>query len=607
MTTLRFLPALYLVAAALSAASDDSLVGVWSSQRRYDRAPEGRLTVNREGERWLAAIGGQSREFQVDGNAVRFEFADGVGRYRGRLSEGGIEGFWIRPAVTQDPRFPGGSSQAYAIPVDLAPVGQGVWEGEVKTLPDTFTLYLRIFRNEDGDLMAAFRNPEQNSHGPASQFRVAPSGDTVRFMAGGNPSMPEFRLEARHLADPDRLRIHWDEVAADIDLRRQTIDEAKRFFARPPGSPAYVYGVPATTDDGWRTARAREVGIDEAAVVRAVQSIIDGDPAARRPSLIHSFLVARKGKLIVDEYFFGYDRDTPHDLRSAGKTFASVLLGTAIRDGEKIGPDSTIAELMAGRGPFANPDPRKGRITLAQLLTHSAGLACDDNDDTTPGNENTMQAQREQPDWWKYTLDLKMVHDPGERYAYCSANINLVGGALTTVTGAWLPELFERKIARPLQFGQWHWNLAPNGEGYLGGGSFIRPRDLLKIGQAYLDGGTWNGRPIVDAAWVQQSTAPRMTITPATTGLSPDEFGNFYLEGADGLAWHRMPIHSGDRSYDAYAATGNGGQLLYVVPELDLTAVFTGGNYLQGGIWLRWADQLLGGQIIPAIARDDAE
>ncbi len=606
MSTPRFLPALCLAAAAASAAADDSLIGVWSYETRYDRASEGRLTVNKEGERWHASIGGQSREFPVDKDAIRFEFANGGGRYRGRLTEAGIEGFWIRPAVTLDPRFPGGSSQAYAMPVDLTSIGQGIWGSGVQTLPDTFTLYLRIFRNDDGDLMAAFRNPEQNSRGPASQYHVVQEGDTVRFTAGSDPAAPEFRLEARRLARPDNLRIHWDDIGADIDLRRRNNDEAKRFFPRPPGSPEYVYGVPTATDDGWQTARAREVGIDEAAVVRAVQSIIDGDPAARRPSLIHSFLVARKGKLVIDEYFFGYDRDTPHDLRSAGKTFASVLLGAAIRDGEKIGPDSRITELMAARGPFANADLRKTRVTLAQLLTHSAGLACDDNEEASPGNENTMQTQSEQPDWWKYTLDLPMTHEPGERYAYCSANINLVGGALTTVSGTWLPELFEQKIARPLQFEQWHWNLAPNGEGYLGGGSFIRPRDLLKIGQAYLDGGTWNGRRIVDEAWVKQSTAPRMPVTPATTGLSPDEFGNFYLEGADGLAWHRMPIHSGDRSYDAYAASGNGGQLLYVVPELDLTAVFTGGNYMQGGIWLRWADQLLGEQIIPAIARDGA-
>jgi CubicO group peptidase (beta-lactamase class C family) len=217
-----------------------------------------------------------------------------------------------------------------------------------------------------------------------------------------------------------------------------------------------------------------------------------------------------------------------------------------------------------------------------------------------------MQAQREEPDWWRYTLDLPMAHDPGTRYAYCSANINLAGGALAVATGTWLPELFERKVARPLQFEEWHWNLTPTGDGYLGGGAFLRPRDLLKIGQVYLDGGRWKDERIVSAEWVRDSTRPRIRITPATTGLSEDEFANGYSEGADALAWHLNPVRAGERIFDAYAATGNGGQMLVVVPELGLAAVFTGGNYLQGGIWNRWPDEYLGGHIIPAIRRGDA-
>ena len=257
---------------------------------------------------------------------------------------------------------------------------------------------------------------------------------------------------------------------------------------------------------------------------------------------------------------------------------------------------------MASRGPFAHPDPRKERITLSHLMTHSAGLACNDNDENSPGNEDRMQNQREQPNWWKYTLDLPMAFEPGERYAYCSANINLAGGALTGATRTWLPELFERSVARPLQFGRWHWNLMPTGEGYIGGGAHLRPRDLLKIGQAYLDGGVWNGSRIVPAEWVRDSTIPRMPINPATTGYSAEEFGNYYGEGADGLAWHMNPLMVGGRSVAAYAASGNGGQVLLVIPEYEMTVVFTGGNYGQGNVWTRWGQQIVGDRIIPAIA-----
>ena len=469
----------------------------------------------------------------------------------------------------------------------------------MRPLDERFTLYLKIYRAADGSLAGAFRNPEINSNGGASLFRVTQEGDQVFLTARRGDK--EIRHTATLVHAPDRLRISWPDAGQVLELSHRAPEQVPDFFPRPPGEKSYAYQKPPTTGDGWPTARARDVGMNEAALTRLVQRLIDADPAAARPSLIHSILVAHRGKLVLEEYFFGFDREQPHDTRSAGKTFASVMLGAAMMQGTKIAPESAIYDVLGGMGPFANPDPRKAQITLAHLMTHTAGLACDDNDDASPGNEGTMQAQAQQPDWWKYTLDLPMTHDPGSRYAYCSANINLVGAALTTATGTWLPELFDRTVARPLQFGRYHWNLMPTKEGYLGGGAWLRPRDLLKLGQAYLDGGIWKGRRIVAASWVTRSTAPYVQITPATTGLDPSQFSDFYIGGADGYAWHLLGVRSGEKTYRDYGASGNGGQLLIVVPELDLAVVFTGGNYLQGGIWTRWPNDIIGGEIIPAI------
>jgi CubicO group peptidase (beta-lactamase class C family) len=142
-----------------------------------------------------------------------------------------------------------------------------------------------------------------------------------------------------------------------------------------------------------------------------------------------------------------------------------------------------------------------------------------------------------------------------------------------------------------------------NGEGYLAGGAFLRPRDMLKVGQAYLDGGVWNGRRIVPAGWVAESIRSRIAINPETTGYSAEEFGNYYGEGADGLAWHLGRLDVGGRNVPTYSASGNGGQIILVVPDFELVAVFTGGNYRQGGVWGRWGQQILGDRILPAIRR----
>ena len=584
---------------------EDPLVGLWATEVTFGTPLRGELRITRSGSRWRATLANAETTFPRDGDAIRFEFPGDRGGFRGALEKEGrrITGFWLQPSgMTQDPNDPGGSGQPFASPLVLEPAGRNLWRGTVEPLEDRFTLYLKIFRDPSGTLLAAFRNPEQNSTGGANQFPVTRQGKTVEFRAGTDPAR-EIRHTATLVPSPDRLRILWPDVGPTLDLARATPEEAAGFFPRPPGAPAYVYAKPPALDDGWPTARARDAGMDEAVLARLVQRLADADPSIRRPALIHSLLVARRGKLVLEEYFFGFDRETRHDIRSAGKTFGSVLLGAAMRRGAKVAPETPVYGLLARMGPFASPDPRKARMTVAHLMTHNSGLACDDNDEASPGREETMQSQKSQPDWWKYTLDLPQAHEPGTRYAYCSANSNLVGAVLKAATGVSLPELFERWVARPLQFSRYYWNLMPTGDGYLGGGAFLRPRDFLKVGQAYLDGGVWRGRRIVDSSWVARSTKPYVQISPATTGLDKDRFPEFYGEGEDAYAWHlnRLRSPKGERTYREYEASGNGGQLLTVIPEAELVVVFTAGNYGQGGIWGRFRDQIVPQEIIPAI------
>jgi CubicO group peptidase (beta-lactamase class C family) len=444
-----------------------------------------------------------------------------------------------------------------------------------------------VTRRQDGSLVGVFRNPERNSLGAWLRFRVTPGPDSVRFAARPDEGEPEITVAGAFDSARRTLTIPWPGLQRTLVLSPRAPADAPRLFPRLPRDRRYRYHAPPVQDDdGWRTARASKVGMDEEALQRIVQGIVDSDPLHPRAPLIHSLLVARRGRLVLEEYFFGYDRDTPHDTRSAGKTFASVMLGAAMLTGAPIAPATAVYPLLAARGPFVNPDPRKQHMTVAHLMTHTSGLACDDNDGASPGNEDVMQSQAAEPDWWKYTLDLPMAHDPGTHYAYCSAGMNLVGAALTAATGTWLPELFDRTVARPLGFGRYHFNLMPTLDGYQGGGVQLRPRDLLKLGQAYLDGGVWKGTRIVAEEWVRQSTASRVRVSERS---------------ADGYAWHLFELTAGDRAWREYEANGNGGQLLIVVPELELVVVFTAGNYGHGGVWTNFRDEIVPRGIIPAI------
>lgn len=590
----------FIVATVAHAAqAEDPAVGFWSTQLNFPSGMSGALTLSKGADAWRASLNG-SEVVSPAGPQMKFTFPHGKGELRVSAEGDNVRAFWITPSVFLTPtREPGSATQPFATPLKLTATGRNRWQGTVAPLEVRFTLYLKVYRDPEGRLVAAFRNPEYNFNGGHPLFNVAHKESTLRFSVTRAEAGRDIAFDAT-LRAPDRLEIFWPPVARTLHLERRTPAEIPDFFPRSPNPGTYVYRTPQATDDGWSVAPANTVGFDEKALALAVQKIIDVDPASRRAWLIHSLAIARHGKLVLDEYFYGHERERPHDTRSAGKTLSSVMLGALMRQGSALSPQTKVYELLAPLGPFAHPDPRKAKITLAHLLTHTAGLACDDNDENSPYTEDKMQTQTDQPNWWKYSLDLPMAFEPGDRYAYCSGNINLVGAALTISSQTWLPELFDRTVAQPLQFGSYYWNLMPNYEGYFGGGAFLRTRDLLKVGQAYLDGGEWNGRRIATTAWTKEAMSPHARISPATTGRSGEDFANVYYETDEGYAWHMIDVKFGGKRYPAFHANGNGGQLLLIVPQFDLVVAFTAGNYGQG-LWNRERDDITGGLIIPAL------
>lgn len=568
--------------------SSDALLGIWAGGE-ITAAPvlHGALLITRTGADWRATIGSTSTTFRPNGDSIRFTLADSLGIFRGVIDKGAatIDGWWIQPTSTQ-------FGNPMATTLTLRRTGPDSWRGEVTPVEEKYTLYLVVSRTATGSLLAAFRNPELNQRGGASQFSVRRAGDTVFFSARPDTTRPEISHRAVLDSGARHLTIYWPPLGHTLVLTPRREDQAITLFPRLPRGQRYSYSTPIAANDGWRVAPARTVGFDEEKLRTLIQRVADTLPTPSRAPFIHSLLVARHGKLVLEEYFAGYDRDAVHDTRSAGKTFASVMMGAAMLQHYPIAPDTPIARLLSREWPLANPDPRKQQITVAHFLTHSSGLACDDNDDDSPGNEGTMQSQAAQPDWWKYILDLPMAHDPGSYYAYCSGGSNIVGGAVTAATKTWLPEFFDRSIARPLEFGRYYYDLQPTLEGYTGGGVLMRPRDLLKIGQLYLDGGVWNGKRIVSKSWVDVSTTKKIEWPYRNENVS---------SGADGYAWHLNTLKFGARTFREYEANGNGGQLLIVLPELDMAVVFTAGNYQGGGVWSRFRDDLAPNGIIAAI------
>jgi CubicO group peptidase (beta-lactamase class C family) len=137
-------------------------------------------------------------------------------------------------------------------------------------------------------------------------------------------------------------------------------------------------------------------------------------------------------------------------------------------------------------------DPRKKAMTLEHLISMTAGFDCDDSGER-PGDEDPMQEQTAEPDWYRYSLNVPMAWNSGEKIVYCSMKPNLAAGMLEKIAGEPLPEMFYRLVAKPMRMARYHLFLQPTGQPYGGGGHHFTTRDFMKLTQLFLNDGQWEG------------------------------------------------------------------------------------------------------------------
>jgi len=530
---------------ALAGSNPGQLAGIWKTSRDLG-----------EGLAGLVVVDGTHAE--LEGVRAAAE-ADAMGRlycFPGRRGELRVVApapatmpiaFWVQPMTI--------SGSSYATPVYLRKGQKDLWRGQIAPVANRVTMTLYVQRSTAGAVTAFLRDPLYNLGRPLQTMTVTSDGSTLSLRG------PAGKLSGSIL-NPDTISIA---IPRD-GLPSLTLTRS----AEPAAQVSENYREPLPAYDGWTTARASSVGFAIAPLEDLERFAAGSRPTAVTSPAVHAVLVARHGKLVVDDYFAPFDAGSLHDTRSAGKTYADVLAGAAIEAGVPLSGNTPLLPLFARYGTLANPDPRKAKITLGNALSMATGLDCDDNDEHSAANENTVQNQTSEPDWYRLLLNVRMVRDPGTKAVYCSASINLAGGAIASATHAWLPAYFAQHVAAPLQMKRYALNLTPTGDWYLGGGAYVRPRDFLKIGQLFLNGGTWNGRRVIPRTWIEQSWNAHLAFDP----------GDGY-----GYAWHVRSYTVDGKTYRAYEAQGNGGQILDVLPRLDLTVMIAAGNYNNYKTW----------------------
>ncbi len=533
--------------------------------------------ILRRGGGLVADIAGFSVPVKQRGQKLSFELPDSKGSFRGEQVGGQIDGQWIQAATVE-----GGAR--YATPLLLRADGRDRWTGEVAPRDDYMTYYLPVTRAADGRYAAYLRNPERNQGVFLGVSRIEQEGETVRLV-GARRGETETSVIAAGRRDPETgafsVALPW----STFDFTREK-GGSSPFYARGNPPERYRYAPPVQLDDGWPVSTLEQEDIDEAMIERFVQKLIDMPQESVSTSQIHSLLIARHGKFVLEEYFHGFDRDTPHDTRSASKSWTNVLIGAAMQAGVPIRLDTPVYETMLGSVP-PDLDSRKKSMTLEHLISMTAGFDCDDSGER-PGDEDPMQEQTAEPDWYRYSLNVPMAWASGEQIVYCSMKPNLAAGMLERIAGEPLPEMFSRLVAKPMRMGRYHLFLQPTGQPYGGGGHHFTTRDFMKLTQLFLNDGKWEGRQIVSPEWARKSSAALRVLSTTS--------GQTY-----GYLWNSVEYPYRGRKLHAYFPGGNGGQVYIGIPDLDLLIAFTGGNYADR-VLFRAQREFVPEDILPAVS-----
>jgi CubicO group peptidase (beta-lactamase class C family) len=367
------------------------------------------------------------------------------------------------------------------------------------------------------------------------------------------------------------------------------------FLLFVPGLPAQAPEAqgslsPRQGDDGWPTAPVASAGLSKTRLQAMEKAIRDGEFKK-----IGSVLIARHGKLAYEGYFDGSDATALRDTRSATKSVTDILVGIAIDKGLLPGVDATILSFFTDKQPVQNPDPRKAKITVEDFLTMSSLLECDDWNDYSRGNEERMYIME---DWIQFTLDLPIKGFPswvkkpkdapyGRSFSYCTAGVTTLGGVLERAAKTPVPEFAMKNLFAPMGVRKADWKFSSLGLALTGGGLGFQSRDLLKLGQLYLNGGVWNSSRIVSERWVKTSTQPHARIDEQT------EYG--YL-------WWLKSFKSGEKSFPSFYMSGNGGNKVAVFPDQDLVVVLTSTNYNTHGMHEQ-TDHLLTDYILASLTQ----
>jgi|WetSurMetagenome_2_1015567.scaffolds.fasta_scaffold30919_3 CubicO group peptidase (beta-lactamase class C family) len=303
---------------------------------------------------------------------------------------------------------------------------------------------------------------------------------------------------------------------------------------------------PDQFDFKWPVSTPSAEGIDQA---RLDSAYIVADSLG----FVDALLVIKNGHLVAEEYYNGYDKNTPHQIYSDTKSFMSALVGIAIDEGLIEDIDGKIMDYFP-EYTYYGMDERFADITIRHLLTMRMGI---------DKEENNLFSVMQADDWIRETFKLPLLFNPGEKFSYNSLETHLLSAIITKVSGMSTLEYATKNLTGPMGIEIITWNDDPLGYNIGGFDIYMKPYDMAVLGYMYLNQGKINNKQVVSEEWVEAS----LTKTWAKDGVAWGALTDYNY----GYLWWLGKING----YNMFMAMGLGGQYIYNFPELDLIVVTT--------------------------------
>jgi len=281
---------------------------------------------------------------------------------------------------------------------------------------------------------------------------------------------------------------------------------------------------------------------------------------ATPPFDFRGLVVLKDDKIVLEEYFATYWRSTIHDIRSAGKSITSILLGIAIDKGLIVSTDQKVFDFFPELKTKENEN-----ITIKHLLMMSSGLDADTFDPKSEGYSMNWIAKK---NWVEHVSKLSFTFRSGEKWVYNDASAMLIGAIIEEKSGQKLADFAKDNLFDPLSIKEFYWYTGEGGRTGAMGNLYISTLDFAKIGALMLNQGLWDGERIVSSNWIKEITSPKISIEEIVPNA--EDYGYF---------WYMSSKTVNDMDFEYYYASGNGGNMLYILPNEKLVVCLTSSAY----------------------------